>query len=63
MKKITLIATGILIAVIIIATVAGLYLTNNLGNTKPNSKLSVLATFYPVYYFAQNIGGDKVTVT
>lgn len=62
MKKTTYIAVGILIAVIIVAAVAGLYLTNNLGNS-PSSKITVLATFYPLYDFAQNVGGDKVSVS
>ena len=60
MRKIIYIAVGVLIAVIIVAAVAGLYLTNNTG-TSPSSKLKVIATFYPLYDFAQNVGGNKVT--
>jgi zinc transport system substrate-binding protein len=63
MRKGMYIAAGVLITVIIVATVAGLYLTSNLGNIKSSSKITVLATFYPVYDFAQNIGGDKVSVS
>lgn len=62
MRKTTYIVVGALIAVIIIAAVAALYLTNNNGTT-PSSKLNVVATFYPLYDFAQNIGGDKVSVS
>jgi zinc transport system substrate-binding protein len=61
MRKTTYFVVGILVAVIVIAAVAGLYLTNNKGTS--NSKLKVLATFYPVYDFAQNVGGDKVSVS
>ena len=64
MRKTTYVAVGVLITVIIVATVAGLYLTSNLGTTTiPSSKITVLATFYPIYDFAQNIGGDKVSVS
>ena len=62
MRKITYIAVGVLIAVIIVAIVAGLYLINRPG-TSSGSQLKVLATFYPLYDFAQNVGGDKVNVS
>ena len=62
MRKKTYVAVGVLIAVIIVAAVAGLYLTNNTG-TSPSSKLTVLTTFYPIYDFTQNVGGDKVSVS
>ena len=62
MRKITYAVVGIMVAVIIMAAVAGLYLTNNLGTT-PSSNITVLATFYPLYDFAQNVGGDKVNVS
>ncbi len=62
MRKITYLAVGVLIAVIIVATVTGLYLTNRPG-TSSGSQLKVLATFYPLYDFAQNVGGDKVNVS
>jgi zinc transport system substrate-binding protein len=32
------------------------------GNQKTNNKLSVYASFYPLYDFARKIGGDKVEV-
>jgi zinc transport system substrate-binding protein len=54
------------IAVIIIIAVAGivtgLYLTSNLPATG-SSGLRVLATFYPLYDFAQNVGGDKINAS
>ncbi len=62
MKKISYIATGVLVTVIIVAAVASLYFTNNTGSS-PSSKITVLATFYPLYDFAQNVGGDKVSVS
>ncbi len=62
MQKTTYIIVGILVSVIIVATIAGLYLTNNNG-TSTSSKLNVVATFYPLYDFAQNVGGNKVSVS
>ena len=62
MRKIIYVAVGVLVAVIIVATITGLYITNN-TKTSSNSTLKVLATFYPLYDFAQNVGGDKVNVS
>ncbi len=63
MRKITYIIVGSLVAIIVLAVIAGLYLTNNNTGTTPSSKLNVVATFYPLYDFAQNVGGDKVSVS
>ncbi len=63
MRKKIYVAVGVLITVIIVAGVAGLYLTNNNPTTSPSSKIEVLATFYPLYDFAQNVGGNKVSVS
>jgi zinc transport system substrate-binding protein len=62
MRKITYIAATVLIVVIALATVVGLYLTNRPGNSS-SSRVQVLATFYPLLDFAQNVGGDKVNVS
>ncbi len=62
MRKVTYVLVGALVAVIIVATIAGLYLTNNSG-TSSSSKVNVVATFYPLFDFAQNVGGDKVSVS
>jgi zinc transport system substrate-binding protein len=62
MRKITYVFVGILVVIIIVATVAGLFLTNNTGSS-PTNKLNVVATFYPLYDFAQNVGGNKVSVS
>ena len=63
MRRLTYVIVGLLVAIIIVAAViAGLYLNNNKG-TQPSSTLQVLATFYPIYDFAQNVGGDKVNVS
>ena len=62
MRKTIYVAVGVLIAVIIVAAVAAIYLNNNTGK-KSSSTLTVLATFYPLYNFAQNVGGNKVSVT
>jgi zinc transport system substrate-binding protein len=62
LRKIIYIAAGVLVAVIIVATITGLYISNN-TKTKSSSALTVLATFYPLYDFAQNVGGNKVNVS
>ena len=62
MRKTTYVLVGVLTVVIIIAALASLFVTNSPG-TNSNSKLKVVATFYPLYDFAQNVGGDKVTVS
>ena len=61
MRKRTYAIVGVLVAIIVLAIVAGLYFSNNLAPS--SSKLKVLATFYPLYDFAQNVGGDKVDVS
>lgn len=55
-KKITI----ILLLTILIAIGVGIYFTNN---KKHSDKISVAASYYPLYDFAKNIGGDKVEVT
>jgi zinc transport system substrate-binding protein len=62
MRKLTYFAIVVLAIVLIAGTVAGIYLFNKPGTTS-NSQLKVLATFYPIYDFAQNVGGDKVNVS
>jgi zinc transport system substrate-binding protein len=56
-KTITLLLIFLLIA-------AGIYfgLKNNINNGS-NGKLQVTASFYPYYFFASQIGGDKANVT
>ena len=62
MRKITYLIIAALIALLITATVVALYLSNS-TTPKTSSKLNVIATFYPLYDFAQNVGGNKVSVT
>jgi zinc transport system substrate-binding protein len=63
MRKITYSAIAVLVAVLIAGTVTGIYLLNRPAGNSSNSQLKVLATFYPLYDFAQNVGGDKVNVS
>ena len=60
----TIISATVIIAIIIVAAVIGLYVANNPngGNSSP-STLKVLATFYPLYDFAQNVGGNKINAS
>jgi zinc transport system substrate-binding protein len=62
MRKTTYATVAIMSSAIIVAAIAGIYLASN-PNSNQNSKLKVITTFYPLYDFAQNIGGDKVTVS
>jgi zinc transport system substrate-binding protein len=62
MKKTTYLSITFLITIIIIGAVVGLVLSNNTA-PKNNQKLKVIATFYPLYDFAQNVGGDKVAAS
>ena len=60
MKKVTyFIIAVVLIVIIVLAIFVGIYITTPTESTS-SSKLKVLATFYPIYDFAQNVGGDKV---
>jgi len=62
MRKTTYAAIAVIIMVAVAGIAAGLYLTNN---PAPTSKLGlkVLATFYPLYDFAQNVGSDKINAS
>lgn len=59
-KKI--IITAVLLAVIAVGVVAALQLTNQ-DTQKSTGKLTVTASYYPLYDFAKQVGGDKVAVT
>lgn len=55
------------IFIIILATVAiiGIYFFSNIDSSRlgsNNKKLQISASFYPLYYFASEIGGDKAQV-
>jgi zinc transport system substrate-binding protein len=62
MRKITSAVIAVIIIIVIAGIVAGLYLADNPDATS-STGLKVLATFYPLYDFAQNIGGDKITAS
>jgi zinc transport system substrate-binding protein len=56
---------SVTLGIILALVVAGILIYNqNREQTKPadTSKISVTASFYPLYYFAKEIGGDKVNV-
>ena len=62
MRKRTYAIVAVLVAIIAVGTVLALYFSNSVTPIT-NSKINVIATFYPLYDFAQNIGGDKVSVS
>jgi zinc transport system substrate-binding protein len=59
MQKTNYLIIAALIVIITVGVVAGIYLTRTPAG-KSSSTLKVLATFYPLYDFAQNVGGDKI---
>jgi len=56
-KKLLLLIFGILLIAVIVFTI-------RIGFSKPttSNKLQMIASFYPLYFFAQQIGGDKANV-
>ena len=62
MKKIIILILGIVIILV------GIYFLNTTKNKKQtenineNQKLSIVASFYPLAFMAEKIGGDLVTV-
>lgn len=62
MRKTTYAVIAVIIMIAVAGIVAGLYLTNNPAATSKLG-LKVLATFYPLYDFAQNVGGDKINAS
>lgn len=61
-KKTQTILAASIIVIVLVAIIAGFSLLNSQPPSSGNS-LNVLATFYPLYDFAKNVGGDKVTVS
>lgn len=53
---------AVLIAIILTGTMLGFYLSNQISPSE-SSTLKVIATFYPLFDFAQNVGGDKISVS
>lgn len=56
-KKRLILATAVLL---IVAAAFVLFATRT---STPNTRMQVVATFYPLYDFAKNVGGDKIDVT
>ena len=57
-QKLFVIATGVIVLTAVFTTVY-----YSLQNKTENYKLKVVATFYPLAFFTQQIGGEQVTVT
>lgn len=55
----------VLAAIIVLGGIAiiGLGGNDKIAEDTKNDKLSVVASFYPVYFFAQQIGGDRADIT
>jgi len=62
MRKTTYAIIAVLVTLIIVGTFVGVYLSSR-PPPETGSTLKVLATFYPLHDFAQNVGGEKVTVS
>jgi zinc transport system substrate-binding protein len=52
----------VVVALILAGTFTGLYLLNP-PKPSASSPLKVLATFYPIYDFVNNVGGDKISLS
>ena len=52
-----------LIIVILVVLVSVVLMSGTTPNSQPSGKLQVVASFYPMYDFAKNVGGDRVDVT
>src|SRR4030067_82608 len=61
-KKNQIILAATIIVIVLLGIVAGFSLLNSQPPSS-DATLKVLATFYPLYDFAKNVGGDKVAVT
>ena len=61
-KQTQIILAVTLIVIILVGIVTGFLLLNS-ASPSSDTTLKVLATFYPLYDFAKNVGGDKVTAT
>ncbi len=53
---------AVFIALVLVGTFAGLYLSNRPA-PGTGTTLKVLATFYPLYDFAQNVGGNRINAS
>jgi zinc transport system substrate-binding protein len=62
MRKTTYAIIAVTVILIIVGASVGVYLSSR-PPPETTSTLKVLATFYPLYDFAQNVGGEKVTVS
>lgn len=51
---------ALIIVIILIASI--IFLANRNGGLQKSNKLQVTASFYPMYFFAKQIGGDKADV-
>lgn len=61
-RRIYLILAVSALALVLAGTLLGLYLSNH-SSPGSSSTLKVLATFYPLYDFAQNVGGDRINAS
>ena len=61
-KKTQTMLAATMIVIVLLGIVAGFSLLNSQPPSS-DATLNVLATFYPLYDFAKNVGGDKVNVS
>jgi zinc transport system substrate-binding protein len=62
LKNTNYLVIAIIAGIIVAGIVAGIYLTSTPA-TKSTSTIKVVATFYPLFDFAQNVGGNKINVS
>lgn len=61
MNRNSSLVVGLVVAVVVIA--AGVVLMRSSAPVRDDANLSVVTSFYPLYFLAAEIGGDKATVT
>ncbi|HSE60709.1 MAG TPA: zinc ABC transporter substrate-binding protein [Candidatus Saccharimonadales bacterium] len=53
----------LIVAIAILIILAGAFVLAATRTTSPNTRMQVTATFYPLYDFAKQVGGNKIDVT
>jgi zinc transport system substrate-binding protein len=55
--------TRLVVAIVVVLVLAGFAVLMGTRTATTNNKMQVMATFYPLYDFAKQVGGDRIDVT
>lgn len=53
---------GVIVGIVLVLFLVLIFSNNPTINNEPSNKINVIASFYPMYDFAKNVGGDRVEV-